>query len=215
MESLSSLCTDASFEDIYSYKFINNDKFMEGWRKVRSVSTKDKMLESLIKAQTFFFSREIRQVRFQEYWTWLKKSEKNIQDLDFFTADGIMVSTDQTASSIDTVISDNVSEPSTSNTDGMNCTDNVHNESNIKRKISDFKESQCSQMSETGNIVQNTGDSVTVNKSVKHPATFLELIEMIQAGIKLPDTDDLDIHPLNEDPTPCDSERPIKPWEVS
>lgn len=49
----------------------------------------------------------------------------------------------------------------------------------------------------------------------RHPANFIELIEMIQSGMKLPDTEDLNIKPLNEDPTPCDLQRPKKPWEAS
>jgi len=41
----------------------------------------------------------------------------------------------------------------------------------------------------------------------------MELVEMIQKGITLPDTEELNIEPLNEEPTPCDKQRPKKPWE--
>ena len=34
-----------------------------------------------------------------------------------------------------------------------------------------------------------------------------------QKGITLPDTEELNIEPLNEEPTPCDKQRPKKPWE--
>ncbi|WAR24589.1 hypothetical protein MAR_038258 [Mya arenaria] len=48
----------------------------------------------------------------------------------------------------------------------------------------------------------------------KHPENFLELVEMIQKGIKLPGTEELDIQPLNVEPTPSDKLPPAKPWEV-
>lgn len=49
--------------------------------------------------------------------------------------------------------------------------------------------------------------------SAKHPGNFMELVEMLQKGMSLPDTEDLDIEPLNEEPTPCNKQRPKKPWE--
>jgi len=48
----------------------------------------------------------------------------------------------------------------------------------------------------------------------KHPENFLDLVEMLQKGLKLPGTEELDIQPLNVDPTPGNRERPLKPWEM-
>ena len=57
-------------------------------------------------------------------------------------------------------------------------------------------------------------DNGTTESTIgKHPENFMELVEMIQKGITLPDTEELNIEPLNEEPTPCDKQRPKKPWE--
>lgn len=65
-------------------------------------------------------------------------------------------------------------------------------------------------------VIDEVKDDENVDdEEAKHPVNFMELVEMIQAGMKLPDTEDLNIQPLNEDPTPSDSKRPKKPWDVS
>ena len=51
------------------------------------------------------------------------------------------------------------------------------------------------------------------NSAPKHPETFGELIEMIQNGLKLPDTEGPEIEATNDDPTPTVLERKKKPWE--
>lgn len=69
-------------------------------------------------------------------------------------------------------------------------------------------------------VTSDTSDVVTVDNRKssdslrgKHPQNFMELVEMIQKGMKLPDTEESNIEPLNEEPTPCSKERPKKPWE--
>lgn len=44
-------------ERLYMYSFQNNEKFMQGWNKVRNVIPVEKFSESLLKAQVFFYSR--------------------------------------------------------------------------------------------------------------------------------------------------------------
>ena len=48
---------ERTFEDIYNYNFQDNEKFIEGWRKVRDVIPKEKLDESLIRAEVYFYSR--------------------------------------------------------------------------------------------------------------------------------------------------------------
>ena len=87
------------------------------------------------------------------------------------------------------------------------------------------KEFECQLVLENKNTntVNDTHDKLKCSDSekteediiAKHPANFIELIEMIQSGMKLPDTEDLNIQPLNVEPTPCHVQSPKKPWEVT
>lgn len=55
------------FEELYNYRFQDNIKFVEGWRKVKDVIAKEKLYESLVKAQVYFYSRYLpilKQVEF-------------------------------------------------------------------------------------------------------------------------------------------------------
>ena len=68
-------------------------------------------------------------------------------------------------------------------------------------------------------VVKSTSDNKDItpdcdkNSAPKHPETFGELIEMIQSGLTLPDTEGPEIEATNDDPTPTVLERKKKPWE--
>lgn len=61
---------------------------------------------------------------------------------------------------------------------------------------------------------QNENKAImTQNESERYPASFMDLVAMIEQGLKLPDMEDLNIEPLNKEPAPCAKTRPKKPWE--
>ena len=71
----------------------------------------------------------------------------------------------------------------------------------------------ASEHSSNEQLLTNT-DAKVDSMIGKHPANFGELIYMIQNGIKLPDTDDLNIEPTNEEPLHGQLDRLKKPWET-
>ncbi|XP_060607993.1 uncharacterized protein LOC132760113 [Ruditapes philippinarum] len=172
------------FNGIFDYNFQDNEKFIEGWKKVRDVIPKQKLYESLVRAEVFFYSREVSPVDLMGYQKWLSENSKEIPNLEE------LLSADQT------VYTDNASKEEKSQNELENKNTKIVNDIN--------KEIKCSNSEQTEE-----------NVIAKHPANFIELIEMIQSGMKLPDTDDLNIEPLNMDPTPCDIQSPKKPWEIS
>jgi hypothetical protein len=48
---------ERKFNNIFDYNFQDNEKFIEGWKKVRDVIPKQKLYESLVRAEVFFYSR--------------------------------------------------------------------------------------------------------------------------------------------------------------
>ncbi|XP_052777306.1 uncharacterized protein LOC128214722 [Mya arenaria] len=159
--------SDALFEKLYHYDFHENKKFMDGWRKVKEAIPPQKMKESFIKAQVFFFSRELEPVDYQKYCKWLEDNERNVEETASY----------KTCMEENTSLAD-VTKPKTNDTSS--------NKEDIEGEVME----------------------------PKHPENFLELVEMIQKGIKLPGTEELDIQPLNVEPTPSDKLPPAKPWEV-
>lgn len=176
----------SSFEEIYKYKFRDNVKFVQGWRKVKDVIAKEKLYDSLIKAQVYFFSREVGPVDLDGYKNWLRENDKEIEEFDALMLDDVAIKDNQT----------NVEE--------------------VVNQVSYQKEKSIISASEADSVENKSEEFSEQSDNVgKHPTNFIELIEMIQSGMKLPDTENLNIEPLNEDPTPCDMQRPKKPWEVS
>ncbi|KAH3849461.1 uncharacterized protein LOC127874251 [Dreissena polymorpha] len=147
---------DISFEKLFHYDFLRNSKFMHGWKNVRESVNKEKLVESFIKAQVFFYNREIEQVNYERYVKWLAENKRDVENTVLFKL----------------------------------CTEESHRETSASNS-EDLS-------SELGN----------------YPQSFMELVEMIQRGEKLPNTLDLDIEPLNIDPTPAIRELPLKPWEI-
>ena len=68
-----------------------------------------------------------------------------------------------------------------------------------------------SSKTETAHVVPNTEN--TSDSAGKHPESFAELIEMLQNGLKLPDTEGPEIEPVDDEPSVAVIERKKKPWE--
>lgn len=178
------VCEERTFNGIFDYNFQDNEKFIEGWKKVRDVIPEQKLYESLVRAEVFFYSREVSPVDLMGYQKWLSENSKEIPNQEE------LLSADQT------VYTGNASKEEKSQNE-------LENENT--KIVDDINEdTKCSNL-------EKTEESVIA----KHPANFIELIEMIQSGMKLPGTEDLNIEPLNMDPTPCDIQSPKKPWEIS
>lgn len=152
---------DSRFEKLKKFDFRHSTVFQEGWSKIKAVLPPEKLFESLVKAQVFFYSREVKPVNLEEYRKWL---------------------TDQ-GTDTDVYIKSYIPEADSENL---------------------MKASEC-------DTIETKQDSV---RAGKHPDSFAELIEMIQNGLTLPDTEGPEIEPNNDDPTPPVVERKKKPWEI-
>jgi len=45
------------YERLYNYNFKEDLRFMQGWRKVKDIIPSQKIIESLLSAQVFFYSK--------------------------------------------------------------------------------------------------------------------------------------------------------------
>lgn len=150
------------FEKLKNFDFKHNKVFQEGWKKIKGVVSKDQMFESLVKAQVFFFSREVEAVNFEDYKKWLVDQGTNKEDY-------------------------------------------------LRNHMPAPDDENMVESSKTETVVPNPENSC--DDAGKHPESFAELIEMIQNGLKLPDTEGPDIEPVNDDPSAAVIERKKKPWE--
>ena len=75
----------------------------------------------------------------------------------------------------------------------------------------DSDDDDITDSSKTQTVASNQEN--TSVKSGKHPESFAELVEMIQNGLKLPDTEEPEIEPVHDEPSAAVIERKKKPWE--
>lgn len=214
-----------SFDGIYSYCFKDNQKFMDGWRKVQPAIPDGKLYDSLIKAQVFFYSREVGTVDYAQYQNWLKHNQLEIKDKDLLTS---TLKNEQTMFAVETdsqtedgkKVVQEAAEGAGNRQDKLvtECVDSLQKDcpnnkvshqtstDNVEDKHKEFYD-----ITESQNVESASRPNISPGKS---PANFLELVEMIENGMQLPDTEDINIEPINEDPSPSATSRPKKPWEV-
>ena len=83
----------------------------------------------------------------------------------------------------------------------------------------DISENQVPNNDDKNDVENLSTETATANPdntcihAGKHPESFAELIEMIQSGLKLPDTEGPEIEPINDVPSAAVIERKKKPWE--
>ncbi|XP_061192276.1 uncharacterized protein LOC133200501 [Saccostrea echinata] len=200
--------TDDICKIFHSYNFEADSDFQSGIQTIFQQC--EKTTEKLLQAQLFYFSKKYGKITDVDYRGWLKDNNLENQigvnkDQNPIEESKIHIEKEQSKASTEKSPRSNVCEAGDMGTDGTNALNNLETVDSCQQLISQI-------------VLSEKDDEIKTVLSEKETdempiASFGQVVEMISKGLPLPGVTELDIKPLDIEPTVTRMERRLKPWE--
>ena len=179
---------------------------MEGWETIsKSQRDKETSLEKrMLTAKIFYYSRFLEPITLEEYESWLADRNKD-DDSDHKE--------------------NSVADVQKRNTDTVAQGESLKSEEqDLVSRINFVASTESEKVNKTESQEVSSGDSIScadssVNyaasqvENPKYPASFVEVMQRVQAGLDIPGVEELHIEATNKPVTESSAARVNKPWD--
>ncbi|XP_062588966.1 uncharacterized protein LOC134250630 [Saccostrea cucullata] len=198
MESTGDIC-----KIFHSYNFEADDDFQSGIQSIFQQC--EKTTEKLLQAQLFYISKKYGKITAIDYRHWLKDNnlENQTEDHSLIEERKIHTKSEPFKPNTEKSPRSSICEANVMSTDRTEAFKNSETIDSCQQLISEIVLSEKDDEIKT--VLSDT-DEVPI-------ASFGQVVEMISKGLPLPGVTELDIKPLDIEPTETRMERRIKPWE--